>query len=222
MSRYGGQAFVEDQYEFVDVARTPLSGPPAADERLSASTATWPRWPALSAARRRLLLGLAVVVVAVAAAVQLMNLPVAAPVPVPAAPLVARECQYGTCRVEFTLAAQLTSVHRALDEAYIVNGQRTRDPRGVLRQIQVIASDGVHVLTVRAARIDRVPTSWAAPMNHTTRDSFEWTVTRSVVIRQDGEARARWLVEVRTGGPVGSSDLLHAATTLSSDAALVT
>jgi hypothetical protein len=181
------------------------------------------RYPRLARLAGRVPRRLATVVgglaLAVLVAAQLMHRD-AAPAPVlPPSPLLAAACESGACLAEYAGTTDVTDVRNALDRQYTVTGLLTRDPRGVLRQIQIVAGDGIHVLTVRGAQADRVPTSWRAPLTRTRRDDFEWTVTRSVLTSR--ATHVRWLVEVRTAGPVNSARLLAAASTLSTDAGLV-
>jgi hypothetical protein len=162
--------------------------------------------------------GAAVVVLVAIQVVHRDTVPSAAPV-LPPSPLIAAACQSGSCLAEYAAPTDVAEVRNVLDSDYTVTGLLTRDPHGVLRQIQIVAADGVHVLTVRAAQADRAASSWAAPLSRIQRADLEWTVIRTILVSRTGHAR--WLIEVRTAGPIGSLRLLAAALALSRDDGLV-
>ena len=108
----------------------------------------------------------------------------------PLVPTMATACAHDTCTSTTASDAELASLREFLGSTYIVDGDRIRDPHGVLQAATAIVWDtfGDHV-QLRAVRTATAPSQW---LGHTCLDG---TMMVSRTILQTPQAL--WLVESR-------------------------
>lgn len=139
----------------------------------------------------------------------------------PTSPLTAAECVTGRCTAAGATAQDLTTVRTALGPAYAVSGLRISDPHGVLREIEIVASDGERTMTIHAARAASVPKEWRAERqtNPMPAQPAELLIIRSVLVSP--RDRAKWAVEIQAASPRSAPDLGAAAHRLAAQPDLV-
>jgi hypothetical protein len=198
------------------------------------STGTPPRFGALSTLisriprRRRIILGHLLTAVVVAALAVAITMQVRRPGQGPVldwahGPLVSQECARGDCTSDQASDAQLAAARGYLKPSFTVSGTRITDPRHVMREVSLVASDGSAVVWVQAVRTSTPPAGWAAPVtvqqSTTATGSAEALRLRTVL--RPATDRSTWIVEVQASRPGPLADLVPAVEGLSTEPGLV-
>lgn len=137
-------------------------------------------------------------------------------------PLTATECLTGRCSATVATSDELADVRQVLGPAYQVSGLRTTDPRGVLRQISVVAADGENTVIISGTRTISVPKSWRSEHSSNPDPKLPAQLLNIRVALVSPSDRGKWVVELQSASPRGSPQLVDAMHRLAADPALIT